>query len=265
MKLHQLTYRCTLIFILMSVPFMLKGQTSDDILKSRYTSALERDLECNDSLYRVKRTTEFDYGVSLSTAGYSSMPVDSIADYIVLLEKHDTLSSANEEVISALKAYKERLCVFKKAYAVSCTRFDSLEVAYAINALDTLKTMSAEGVQTEEVEALLSSLTVYSEQYSIVRDRFNITDVLVERRIKLYRSRPMDAVLAKSLSEDFLEPWFISDQIKTLNTNSPIKYIRTVTGRMIGILEEMKSLDSSSPAGKANELLDELLSIGNEL
>lgn len=264
MNLHQVG-KIILICIMMSASFVLKGQEHGDAFLSAYVSALERDLQCNDSLYRMRRTAEFEHASALAVAGYAEMPVDSLAAYVTLLESHDTLSQDNMARIAALKAYKDRLDIYNDAYAVTCVKYDSVAVASAMAALKGIKGKCAAGVQTEDVDALLAALALFGEHSSLVRERFNITDSRVDRRIKLYGSRMMDSVLAKSLSEDFLEPWFVTDQIKTLNAESPIEYIRTVTGRMFSLMEQMKSLDSTSPAGRANELLEELLGLANEL
>lgn len=265
MHKRQSVNKIILLCIMMSVPFVLAGQTHDCAYKSAYVSALERDLEHNDNLYRARRTAEFDHSSVLSLASYVEMPVDSVASYICLLEDHDTLSQDNLNRIAALKAYKERLCAYKDAYAVTCVRYDSSAVAAAVAVLNDIKGKSTAEAQIEDIETLLGALAVFGEQSAVVLERFNITDVRVERRINLYRSRTMDSVLARSLSEDFLEPWFATEQVKALNAESPVGYIRTITGRMFGLISQMKSLDSASPAGKANELLEELLGLANEL
>ena len=249
----------------MSVPFIAKGQTSEDIYLSRYVSALEHDLAYNDGLYRVRRFAEFEQAVSMTNSGYATMPKDSVASFITLLESHDTLSQNNLDVIAGLKAYQDRLAVYNEAYAVSCTQYDSLAVAIAVDALDSLKTDSLEGQQCVDIQSLKDALGVFAEQSAMVREVFNVTDARTESRIKLYRRRQMDAVLAKSLSKDFLEPWFVTDVIKSLNADSPVAYIRKVTGRMMEIVEQMQELDATTPAGTANNLLEELLAFGEEL
>ena len=265
MNLHLSYIKAIFICALLSLPLAMKAQVQNEELMSAYVSALERDLECNDDLYRERRASEFEHASLLAQSGYAQMPVDSVADYIVLLEKHDTLSQNDNDRISALKAYHKRLSTFKEAYEVSCMKYDSLAVTSAVEALKALKTESIEGPQTLEVDGLVAAFDVFQEQSAMVRERFNITDSRVDKRIKLYRGRTMDAVLAKSLADDFLEPWFATEQIRTLNAESQVEYIRTVTTRMLDIIAQMKSLAASASSGKANELLEELLAIGKEL
>ena len=265
MNLHLSNIKAIFICALLSLPLAMKAQVQNEELMSAYVSALERDLECNDELYRARRASEFEHASVLARSGYTQMPEDSISGYIVLLEKHDTLSQNDNDRIAALKAYKERLGTFRKAYGVSCVKYDSLAVASAVQTLNALKAESMEGQQTSEIEALLAALAVFQEQSAIVRERFNITDSRVDRRIKLYRGRTMDVVLAKSLSEDFLEPWFATEQVMTLSSESQVEYIRPITGRLLGLIDQMKALDESAHAGNANELLEELLAIGREL
>lgn len=263
MRLLQKGSKVILVSVLLLTSWIVKGQ--DDTYMSAYVSALERDLDCNDDLYRTRRAAEFDHASVLAVSSYAQMPVDSVADYVMLLEKHDTLSSENHEKIAVLKAYQKRLGIFKNAFDVSSVKYDSLAVASAVEALNIIRIESAEGTQTLDVDTLLAALAVFEEQSGIVRERFNITDLRVARRIELYRGRAMDAVLSKSLAEDFLEPWYATEQIKTLSAESPVEYIRTITGRLLGLIDQMKALDESAPAGKANELLEELLAIGSEL
>lgn len=265
MNLHLSNIKAILICALLSLSLAMKAQVQNEGLMSAYVSALERDLECNDDLYRERRASEFEHASVLAQSGYAQMPVDSVADYIVLLEKHDTLSQKDNERVAVLKAYQKRLCTYKDVYEVSCVKYDSLAVASAVETLNTLKAESTEGSQILEVEALMAAFDAFQEQSAMVRERFNITDARVDKRIKLYRSRTMDAVLAKSLSEDFLEPWFATEQIRILSAESQVEYIRTVTSRILDIIAQMKSLDASASSGKANELLEELLAIGKEL
>lgn len=263
MNLIQKGSKAALVFILLLASWTIKAQ--EDNYMPAYVSALERDLELNDDLYRIRRAAAFDHASVLSASGYAQMPADSVAEYVILLERYDTLSAGNHEKIAALKAYQKRLGIFKNAFYVSSVKYDPLAVASAVEALNIIRIESAEGAQTLDVDTLLAALAVFEEQSGIVRERFNITDLRVARRIELYRGRAMDAVLSKSLAEDFLEPWYATEQIKALSAESPVEYIRTITGRLLGLIDQMKALDESAPAGQANELLEELLAIGSEL
>ena len=65
MRLLQKGSKVILVSVLLLTSWIVKGQ--DDTYMSAYVSALERDLDCNDDLYRTRRAAEFDHVSVLAT------------------------------------------------------------------------------------------------------------------------------------------------------------------------------------------------------
>ena len=88
MNLIQKGSKAALVFILLLASWTIKAQ--EDNYMPAYVSALERDLELNDDLYRIRRAAAFDHASVLSASGYAQMPADSVAEYATLTAARST-------------------------------------------------------------------------------------------------------------------------------------------------------------------------------